>query len=325
MRLIVTGARGFVGRALVSSLARRGVGGVATGRAAPSDVPAGWTAAARGSILEGLRAGPIPDAVIHLEVKQHVDRPSSAVVSDFELVNVSGTQQWLDFSSRKGLTTFVLASSIKAVQANSDEVDEEAEPELFDPYGRSKARAEDAVRAWCDDSSERRGIILRFVPIYGPGNEANLAAFTRQVCQGKPCLIGEGAVRKSIVSRANAVAAIEHVLDLQARGIAVYNVADPVAPTLRDLAAMIADATNSPRPRKIPAAAAMMAAKVGDLLAVCFGREFPLTSRRYKTLTTDLVVSSARLAATGFVPPQTTAHGIAEMARWLAANHPPQS
>ena len=303
------------------SLAHGGVGGVATGRVAPAAVPPGWTAANRTSVLESHHEGRIPDAVIHLEVKQHVDKPSSVDVNDFERVNVAGTRQWLDWASRNGVTTFVLASSIKAVQADGDEINEAAAPEHLDPYGASKARAEDAVRAWCDESPERRGVILRFVPIYGPGNEANLAAFARQVCQGKPCLIGQGQSRKSIVSRANAVAAIEHVLKLQARGILVFNVADPVARSLMDLAGMIAAATSSPRPRSIPVVAAFMAAKAGDWLTGCLGCDFPLTTRRFKTLTTDLVVSSAKLAATGFVPPQTTADGIAEMARWLAEQH----
>jgi len=319
MTVLVTGASGFVGRALVSTLARRGVGGVATGRVAPADVPAGWTAAARSSILGGLEGGPPHDAVIHLEVKQHVESPSSAEEREFELVNVAGTRKWLDWASCNRVPTFLLASSVKAVQANGDEVDEAAEPEILDPYGRSKARAEDAVRVWCDENSERHGIILRFVPIYGPGNEANLAAFARQVCEGKPCLIGQGRVRKSIVSRINAVAAIEHVLGRPARGISIFNVADPVALSLRKLAEIIAYATNSPSPRSIPVIAALMAAKTGDLLSGCFGQDFPLTSRRFKTLTTDFVVSTAKLAATGFEPPQKTADGIAEMALWIAA------
>lgn len=318
MTVIVTGATGFVGRALVLSLARGGVGGVATGRVAPAKVPAGWSAAARSSILGGLRRSPTAEAVIHLEVKQHVEKPSSADVKDFESVNVAGTCQWLDWASRNGITTFVLASSIKAVHADGDEVDEAAEPESLDPYGCSKARAEEAVRMWCDETSERRGVILRFAPIYGPGNEANLAAFARQVCEGKPCLIGQGQVRKSIVSRLNAVAAIEHVLGLPALGISIFNVADRIAPSLRELAEMIADATDSPRPRSIPVIAAWIAAKAGDLLNGCFTRDFPLTSRRFNTLTTDSIVSSAKLTATGFELPQTTAEGIAEMAVWIA-------
>jgi nucleoside-diphosphate-sugar epimerase len=52
-------------------------------------------------------------------------------------------------------------------------------------------------------------VILRPAPVYGPGNEANLPAFVRQILADKPCLIGGGETRKSIVSRTNLCAAIE--------------------------------------------------------------------------------------------------------------------
>jgi nucleoside-diphosphate-sugar epimerase len=83
MHIIVTGARGFVGRGLMPLLAARGHTGVATGRAAPADLPPGWTGATRDRVLSGAGDAVHADAIIHLEVKQHAPRPTPADIDDF--------------------------------------------------------------------------------------------------------------------------------------------------------------------------------------------------------------------------------------------------
>ena len=85
MMLLVTGARGFVGRGLLPRLAATGHGGAAVGREPPRDLPRGWTAATRTQVLAGTSPAPI-DAIVHLEVKQHVPQPSPADIEAFETV-----------------------------------------------------------------------------------------------------------------------------------------------------------------------------------------------------------------------------------------------
>lgn len=275
--------------------------------------------AARDGILSGVTAFEFVDAVVHLEVKQHVFSPKAGDLLDFEKVNVAGTQQWLDWASRHEVPRFVFASSIKAVRFFNNFIDEQAEPERVDPYGRSKANAETAVQAWAGARLDRFAAILRFSPIYGPGNEANLAAFARQICSGKPSLVGKGAVRKSLLSRTNAVAAIEHVLRLPGRGCEVFNVADPVALTVAEIAEMIASCCGAPKPRSIPRGLAAVAGGVGDAFERILGLDFPITTRKLKTLTEETIVSTEKLLASGFQCPQTTRDGISEMTRWIAA------
>ena len=75
MNLLVTGAKGFVGQGLLTFLTSRGIGGLATGRSVPESLPERWRGATRSDVLQGRSSQPA-DAIVHLEVKQHVPRPT---------------------------------------------------------------------------------------------------------------------------------------------------------------------------------------------------------------------------------------------------------
>ena len=315
MKLLVTGAGGFVGRGLLAFLHARGSGGLATGRTTPESLPAGWRGCMRTDVLQGRCSQPV-DAVVHLEVKQHVPRPTAADVIDFDTVNVGGTRQWLEWAERENVARFVFVSSIKAVAAGSGAMAEDSPPERFAPYGRSKAEAEAAVREWAAADARRTAVILRPAPVYGPGNEANLAAFVRQIIAGKPCLIGRGETRKSVVSRTNLCAAIAFAAEKPGPGCHVFNVSDPDTPTLADLAAMIANLAGARPPRRIPGWLAAAAAPLGDAIEAVTGRDFPLTSARLRAIRETTIFPCDKLLAAGFRHPQTTREGLAEMVAW---------
>ena len=326
MNLIVTGASGFVGRGLLAWLSGRSHSGVATGREPPAHLPAGWRAARRADVLSGSVEADGIDAVIHLEVKHHVTRPTPADIHGFHHVNVDGTQDWLDWASRHGVRRFVFLSSIKAVPPGdeTERVANEtglsggrpAEPDT--PYGRAKSAAEAAVRDWACADSGRIAVILRPAPVYGPGNEANLAAFVQQVVAGKPCLIGLCDAQKSVVSRRNLAAAIEFALRVPNAGCEVFNVSDRETYSLGQLADMISALAGAPPPRRIPRALAGCVAFVGDAISAVTGKDFPLTTTRMKQMLATSVFPCSKLVTAGFVHPQTTQQGLAEMLEWMA-------
>ena len=321
MRLLVTGARGFVGQGLLPTLAAAGHTGIATSREGPGlaalqdRLPTGWQAAGRQAVLSGERPSAAPEAVIHLEVMQHVPRPTAADIAAFERVNVGGTQAWLDWATATGVGRFCYLSSIKAVKPAAGEQTEAAPRQPDTPYGRSKARGEEAVEAWTEKTGGK-AVILRPAPVYGPGNEANLAAFTRQVIAGKPCLVGSATARKAIVSRTNLAAAIAWAICQEPAGCEIYNVTDPATLSLAELAATLADLAAAPPPRRIPAWLAAGIAPLGDLLAL-LGRDFPLSSPRLKAIREETRFSCEKLLAHGFQHPQSTREGLREMVAWM--------
>jgi UDP-glucose 4-epimerase len=317
MRVLVTGAGGFVGRELVSLLAQSGYRGVATGRRPPEGMPIGFEPAARDDVLGGRIPVEAIDAVVHLEVKHHVMNPDPRTVAEIDAVNIDGTRAWLDWASTQNIPRFVFASSVKAVRAEAGQTLETAVLEASDPYGRSKARAEEAVRGWAAADSRRGAVILRFAPVYGPGNTANLADFARQVLRGRPCFVGRGQTRKSVVSLRNATAAIEWALQAGAAGYDIYNVSDPAAHSIGELATMIASAGGAPRPRGLPAPLARVGAVAGDVAGMILRRPALLNSKRLKAMLETTVFPPDKLVAHGFVHSQQTEEGIAELVAWL--------
>lgn len=319
MRLLVTGARGFVGRGLVPWLAGQGFSGIATGSEAPHGLPEGWQGTTRGDVLDGTRDfGPV-DAIVHMEVRQHVPRPTAADDAEFERINVGGTRAWLDWASAHGLGRFVFVSTIKAVAPGDQPHLESAPLKPNTPYGRSKAAAEGLVRDWAAANPTREVVILRPAPVYGPGNEANLAAFVRQILAGKPCLIGRGDTKKSIVSRTNLAAAIAFAATTARPGCEVFNVTDRETLSLRELANLVATLAHAPPPRAIPGPLAALVAPLGNAFEMLTGREFPLTTNRLRSIQETSIFPCGKLVAAGYVHPQSTREGLAEMLAWLTS------
>jgi len=308
MRLIVTGATGFVGEALVTAAATAGHTGLATGRRAPERLPVGWEGWCRDGILAS-DARCHADAVIHLEAH----RPGNGTGAADELVrtNVGGTRAWLEWAARQGIGTFVQASSVLAVSRTPGPIDETAAPQSVEPYGASKARAEVEVRRWAEEAPSRRAVILRPAPVYGPHPRSNLVSFVRRVAAGKTSMIGRGAARKSILARDNFVAAALHVAARASPGCAIYNVADREALSIAELAAIVAGLTGAPPPRSAPAWAATLAAPLADLVAALSSRDLPLSSARLRAATNPGFFPCDRLVATGFEHPLSTQDGLA--------------
>ena len=319
MNILVTGARGFVGRGLLTVLAASGHSGTATGRVVPSHLPAGWRGMSRDEVLSGGSRADAIEAIVHLEVKQHCARPTPAEAHSFTTVNVGGTHVWLDWAAIHGVRRFVYLSSIKAVSPCSHQQCEDAPLHPDTPYGQSKALAERAVRLWAEKDHLRSAMILRPAPVYGPGNEANLAAFVRQILAGKPSLVGRGETQKSVVSRLNLAAAIEFVATQQSTGCEVFNVSDSNTLSLNQLADIIAEISEAPAPKRIPSLLAHCVAPLGDMISVLTGRDFPLTPARLKAIHETSIFPCDKLVAAGFSHRQSTREGLSEMLTWMRA------
>jgi nucleoside-diphosphate-sugar epimerase len=211
----------------------------------------------------------------------------------------------------------VFTSSIPATVPGSSRGTEESPLATGATYGGSKARAEAEVRAWAAADGGRRAVILRPSAVYVPDAASNLIPFARRVIAGRRCLVGSGATPRSVVARRNLAAAIAFALDAPQAGCSVYQVSDPQPTTVAELAAMIAELSSAPPPRSIPLLLARCAAPIGDLLACVTGRELPLSSARLGALHAASHFPSDRLVAAGFVHPQSTRAGLAEMLAWM--------
>src|SRR3954451_15376541 len=147
MRVLVTGATGFVGRATCVELHERGHDVVALTRR-PGSEPAG-TSAVQGDIahedpgpLQRAVAEARPDAVIHLAAEIASQRSEAKI----RATNVDGTRRLVDAAQRSGSSPkLVFCSTVGTGEPNGELLEPGKPLPVETPYGRSKQEGERIV------------------------------------------------------------------------------------------------------------------------------------------------------------------------------------
>lgn len=229
--IIVTGASGFVGKALVARLAAQRLLRVSL-RQMINDFPEN---------VEVVHAELTPDqdwsrslagvgAVIHCAARVHVMNEQSAEpLAEFRRVNVDGTMHLARQAASAGVRRFVFVSSIKVngeqTRPGSPFVaDQKPMPE--DPYGISKTEAEEGLRALANETG-MEVVIIRPPLVYGPGVKANFLAMMRWLKRGIPLPLGAVTEnRRSLVALDNLVDLIVTCIDHPAAANQTFLVSD---------------------------------------------------------------------------------------------------
>ena len=239
MRLLVTGATGFVGSRLIEHLAGRHELYAVARRPPPPElaVAARW-------IEQDLRAfdpGGLPeriDAVIHLAQSPHYrEFPEGA--ADVFAVNVDSTFRLLEYAREAGARSFVLASTGGVYGYHPHpirEADEEPRPTTF--YFRSKRSAELLAGAYADAFAV---IVLRFFFVYGPRQTRMLIpALIDKVAAGEEVVVdGNPGLSVNPIHVDDAVRVFEPALELG--GSATFNVAGTETVTIGGLVCRIGE------------------------------------------------------------------------------------
>lgn len=206
--ILVTGANGFVGKALCDYLARHDFQVKALTRT-PNDFGSNIQNIvcddldAESSLLEAIKGF---DVVVHLAARVHVMQESSDdALAAYRAVNVDLTLNLAKQAASVGIKRFIYLSSIK-VNGEKTAVgacfsaDDTPAPE--DPYGVSKMEAEQALF----ELSRLTGmeiVVIRPPLIYGPGVGANFMAMMRWLARKIPLPLGAIDNRRSMVALDN--------------------------------------------------------------------------------------------------------------------------
>lgn len=274
MKIIITGATGFVGRNLHPFLESAGF------EVLPLSLRNEWQQA----------LGVPYDAVIHLAGKAHDTANTSAAAEYFE-VNTELTKQLFQQFLHSGARDFIYFSSVKAVADSIEGVLGEGnnfvKPQT--PYGQSKWQAEQFLRGKSIPDGKRL-FILRPCMIHGPGNKGNLNLLYQVVSRGIPWPLACFENERSFLSIDNLNFIIRRILEDGNIPGGTYHLADDDPLSTNELIKLIGDARGkSPVFLKIPRRLVGKVAKIGDIL------HLPLNSERLKKLTESYVVDNSKI------------------------------
>lgn len=212
MRVLLTGASGFVGRAVQARLLRDGEHELRSAfREIPSQLPGGLEtclAPALGPGADWSEAVQGVDAVIHCAARVHVmDEQAADPLAEFRQANVEGTLRLARQAAAAGVRRFVFVSSIKVSGEHTlpgEPFRADDEPQASDPYGVSKREAEDGLLALAAETG-LEVVIVRPPLIYGPGVKANFRSLLNLLEHGVPLPLGALKNRRSLVALDNLV------------------------------------------------------------------------------------------------------------------------
>jgi len=287
MRILITGASGFVGRALCKHLEKKHtllatlrnekqtclLSDRVTTFIIPSDKNTDWT-----PYLKSI------DTVIHLAAHVHHKGKLSHSYEKYEQVNVSLTSQLASQAIENNVKHFIFLSTI-GVHGNKTKNAPFSESSPICPhnfYTKSKWQAELRLKSLCENK-EMNLTILRLPLIYGGRAPGNFKSLLNVIKKGVPLPLASVNNQRSFLYIENLVDLIENII-LQKTNSSTYLVSDGKDLSTAEFIKLIQDATQSPR-RLLPFPVAILKS-AGRVL----GR-----SHQIEQLTEDLQVNSQKI------------------------------
>jgi nucleoside-diphosphate-sugar epimerase len=316
-QILVTGANGFVGRALCRALVHGGhavtglvrqTGGCESGVQEWVDGGKDFSGLAS-TWPQALR----PECVVHLAARVHVLNDDAADPdAAFQATNVKGALRVAEAAFHSGARRFVFVSSIKAVaEVDSGRPlreDDQAAPQ--DAYGRSKYLAEQTLLHYGHDTG-LDVVIVRPPLVYGPEVRANFLRLLDAVWKGVPLPLGLVRARRSLLYVDNLADALVRCATDPRAAHQCFHVADGDDPTVAGLARSLGNHLQKPA-RLLPLPVSWLRA-AGQLSH---------RSSQVERLIGSLQVDTSRIRAVlGWEPPHSLDDGLAATAAWYRSLH----
>lgn len=302
MKVLVTGASGFVGRALCDKLSMVGRDVVPVvrqlsglqGEAIIGEIGSvtNWSEALRGC-----------EVVVHLAARVHVMHdPEQDPLALYRDTNTEATLNLARQAAQSGVKRFVFISTIKVNGEGGNEPYRETDvPAPEDAYAISKWEAEQGLQRIARETG-LEVVILRPPLVYGPGVKANFLRLMQTVRKGWPLPLGAIHNRRSLLYLGNFVDAIRLCVEHPAAAGQTFLIDDGEPISTPELIHAVARAIGRP--------ARLLAVPVGvlELVGALLGKRAAVAR-----LTGSLYVDSSFIrSCLGWTPPYSMTSGLAE-------------
>jgi UDP-glucose 4-epimerase len=270
-RVLVTGASGFIGRAVVAALRLRGVPVTAVDREPPDPSWDDGVHVVTGELSDQETCVAAfetrPTAVVHLAALTSVLKSVDAPMQTFAQ-NVTITQVLLELSRGSGVDRFVIASTNAVVgNVGTSTITADLPLRPLTPYGATKAACEMLLSAY-SGSYGMTTAALRFTNVYGPGmshKDSFVPRMMKAALKGEGVRIyGDGKQRRDLVYIDDVVAGVLLALDKAYDGRAIIGSGRSVS--VLEMVEAVRRVTGRPVPAEhIEAPAGEMPAVVVDI------------------------------------------------------------
>jgi len=316
LKVLVTGANGFLGSEIVNRLLTAGHSVRATGQepsCSRSDVEYIQADITQTDQLSAVASGIA--AVIHTAGLAHVFHRSANLAERFFQINELGAENVARAAASAGAGHFVLISSVSVYGPSTQGLCSEGNschPE--GPYALSKLNAEQRLVALAKETG-MTVTILRLATLYGEGDPGNVGRLMRSLDRGRFLWIGDGRNRRSLLYRGDALRACLAVLNKRpVSGVATYNVSAPPC-TMREIVGRLSTKLGKkPLPIRVPAAVAVQASRLASHLPVPGFSRLPATIDKW--LAEDIYDTRRIEQEIGFYPEVTLDEGLRREVRW---------
>lgn len=215
--VLLTGASGFIGRAIARRLADSEYHFVPLVRTAVDGLPPNTKVI--GNIDEDTNFGNIlrnVNVIVHAAARAHVMKDeTSDPLNEYRRVNVEGTRNLASQAAAEGVKRFIFISSVKVCGESTTGLapyNEEMPPLPEDPYGQSKYEAEEVLKKVAALTGMEI-VIIRPPLVYGPGVKANFFSLLKLCATSIPLPFGFINNRRSMVYLGNLVDFIVRCID----------------------------------------------------------------------------------------------------------------
>jgi nucleoside-diphosphate-sugar epimerase len=307
--VIVTGATGSIGPAIVEAFCEENANVLAIARhrpprgLLPDNVEFVVGDITHPSTIDTIMPG--ATIVVHLAALLDVFNPSASLLTDYERVNVAGTRCVVESALRWGVRRLVFFSTISVYGPSCDSIlDETSTTHPHGKYGETKLAAEKLVLEAPNADGQPLGSVLRLAAVYGPRIKGNYQRLVRALARRHFVSIGEGTNRRALIYEKDVGQAVLLAARHPAAAGQIFNLSDGQNHAMNTILDVICSALGRKKPRlRLPAEPVLVAASMLERGAGVFGLRSPIARVMIEKYLEDVVVDAKRIQTLlGFRP-----------------------